>query len=243
MVIYPAQQRCACNAASLGSETMKPWWLAQMARIDALTLRERLFLFLSVLVCSAAVVDSLWFSPAQTSYKQTSQRVEKQATELQRLREALRASASLALQSGGGRDELVQIAAQTEQVNQAVKQLLPDSADAAPLAQALVHLLRRHEGLSLVRTSALPSEQAGPGNAAPAKAGKSDASGTLPLPPGLTRQGVALTVSGAYADLTRYVQMLEADMPRVRWGEMLLNSGKGQPELTLKLYLLGEVTP
>ncbi len=217
---------------------MKPWWLAQMARIDALSLRERLFLFLSVLVCAAAVVDTLWLSPAQTSYKQTSQRVEKQATELQRLRETLRASATPATQDAGPRDELVQVAAQTEQVNQAVKQLLPDSADTAPLAQALVHLLRRHEGLTLVRTSALAPEQAGPGNATPAKAG-----GTLPLPPGLTRQGVALTVSGSYSDLTRYVQMLEVDMPRVRWGEMLLNSGKDQPELTLKLYLLGEVTP
>lgn len=222
---------------------MKLWWLAQMARIDALSARERLFLFLSVLVCAAAVVDTLWFSPAQTSYKQTSQRVEKQATELQRLRDTLRASTGPAVQSGGPRDELVQIAAQTEQVNQAVKQLLPDSANLAPLAQALVHLLRPHDGLTLVRTSALPPEQAGPGNTTAAKSGKSDASATLPLPPGLTRQGVALTVSGSYADLTRYVQILESDMPQVRWGEMLLNSGKGQPELTLKLYLLGEVTP
>ena len=163
-----------------------------------------------------------------------------QADELitQRLREALRASATPATQGSGLRDELVQIAAQTEQVNQAVKQLLPDAADSAPLEQALVHLLRRHDGLTLVRTSALAPEQAGPGNAAPAKAGT-----TLPLPPGLTRQGVALTVSGSYADLTSYVQMLEIDMPRVRWGEMLLSSGKEQTELTLKLYLLGEVTP
>ncbi len=222
---------------------MKPWWLAQMARIDALSLRERLFLFLSVLVCAAAMVDTLWLSPAQTSYKQTSQRVEKQATELQRLRETLRASATPATQDAGPRDELVQIAAQAEQINLAVKQLLPDSADTAPLAQALVHLLRRHEGLTLVRTSALAPEQAGPGNGTAAKVGKGDASATLPLPPGLTRQGVALTVSGSYADLTRYVQMLEIDMPRVRWGEMLLSSGKDQPELTLKLYLLGELTP
>ncbi len=217
---------------------MKAWWLAQLARIDGLSLRERLFLFLSVLVCAGALVDTLWFSPAQTNYKQTSQRLEKQATELQRLREALRASATPATQGSGLRDELVQIAAQTEQVNQAVKQLLPDAADSAPLEQALVHLLRRHDGLTLVRTSALAPEQAGPGNAAPAKAGT-----TLPLPPGLTRQGVALTVSGSYADLTSYVQMLEIDMPRVRWGEMLLSSGKEQTELTLKLYLLGEVTP
>jgi MSHA biogenesis protein MshJ len=222
---------------------MKRWWLTQMARVDALSLRERLFLFLSVLVCAAALVDTLWFSPAQTSYKQTSQRVEKLAVELQRLRDLLRATAGPAAPDRELRDELVQIGAQTEQVNLAVKKLLPQSADSAPLAQALVHLLRRHEGLTLVHTSALLPEQAGPGNATTAKPGKVDAGGVPPLPSGLTRQGVALTVSGSYANLTRYVQMLESDMPRVRWGEMNLRTGKDQPELTLKLYLLGEATP
>jgi MSHA biogenesis protein MshJ len=219
---------------------MKQWWLTQMARIDALSLRERLFLFVSVLVCVLALVDTLWLSPAQTSYKQTAQRVEKQSVELQRLREVLRASASPVAKDADMRHELEQIAAQAEQVNQAVKQLLPGSADTAPLAQALVHLLRRHEGLTLVQTSALPPEQAGPGATAPA--GQGNVGSTVPLPPGLTRQGVALTVSGSYADLTRYVRMLEIEMPRVRWGEMTLRRDKGQPALTLKLYLLGEVS-
>lgn len=223
---------------------MKQMWLAQMARIDALSLRERLFLFVSVLVCALALLDTLWLSPTQTVYKQTAQRVEKQAAELRRLRETLRESAAPAAKDSGLRDELAQIASQTEQVNQAVKQLLPGSTDTAPLVQALVHLLRRHDGLTLLQTSALPPEQAGPGNVtAPAKANEAVSAA---LPPGLTRQGVALTVSGSYADLTRYVRSLETDMPRVRWGEMLLKSEKidqGPPELTLKLYLLGEVSP
>jgi len=222
---------------------MKPWWLAQMARLDGLSLRERLFLFLSVLVCAGAVVDTLWLSPAQTSYKQLSQHVEKQSAETQRLREVLRASATPVSASASLRDELAQIATQTGQVNQSIQQLLPDSATAPPLAQALVHLLRRHEGLTLVRTRALPPEVSGPGHVAGAAASKTDAGVATALPPGLTRQGVALTVRGSYADLTRYVQSLEADMPRVRWGEMTLQSGKDQPELTLKLFLLGEVLP
>ena len=106
-----------------------------------------------------------------------------------------------------------------------------------------MHLLRRYDGLTLLRTSVLPTELAGPGNAASAPAGKSDASASASLQPSLTRQGVALTVGGSYADLTRYVQTLEADMPHVRWGEMLLKSDKDQSELTLKLYLLAEVLP
>jgi len=217
---------------------MKAMWLAQMARIDGLSLRERIFLFLSVLVCCGAVVDTLWLSPAQTAYKQLSVRVEKQRGELQRMRDSLRLSAVPDNASQNLRAELVQIAAQTEQVNQAVRQLLPGTAESAPLAQALVHLLRRHEGLTLVKTAALAPEVAGPGNAISAAAG-----GVAALPPGLTRQGVALTVAGSYADLTRYVSALESAMPAVRWGEMSLKSDKDLPELTLKLFLLGEVAP
>ncbi|MBK9441944.1 MAG: hypothetical protein IPN53_11780 [Comamonadaceae bacterium] len=216
---------------------MKAIWLAQMARIDGLSLRERIFMFLSVLVCCGAVVDILWLSPAQTAYKQLSVRVEKQRGELQRMRDTLRLSAVPAIAGQNLRDELVQIAAQTEQVNQTVRQLLPGTAESAPLAQALVHLLRRHEGLTLVKTAALAPEVAGPGNANGA------AGGVAALPPGLTRQGVALTVAGSYADLTRYVSALESAMPSVRWGEMNLKSDKDLPELTLKLFLLGEVTP
>ena len=163
-------------------------------------------------------------------------RVEKQGTELQRLRDSLRLNVRPILADQNLRDDLAQMGAQTEQVNLAVRQLLPSGAGSAPLAQALVHLLRRHDGLTLLRTSALPAEQAGPGSV-------TSGSGVTTLPAGLTRQGVALTVAGSYADLTRYVNTLEAAMPFVRWGEMHLVSGKGAPELTLQLFLLGELAP
>lgn len=222
---------------------MKQLWLMQIERFDALSLRERLFLFFTMLVCAGALVDTLWLSPAQTRHKQMSQRVEKQAIETQRLRETLSVSAKTVPSGTGPQAELKQIAEQTEQINQAVKLLLPDPANATPLTQALVHLLRRHDGLTLLHTAALPAEVAGPGNAA--QAGKADtAVSANGLPVGLTRQGVALTVSGSYADLARYVQSLEVDMPQVRWGEMNLKSNpKGPPELTLKLFLLGEAGP
>ena len=35
---------------------MKNWWLTQSARINALSLRERVFVFISILVCCLAVV-------------------------------------------------------------------------------------------------------------------------------------------------------------------------------------------
>ena len=57
---------------------MNPILQSAYARIEALSLRERIFLFLSVLVVCGAVFDALWLSPAQTVRKQLLMRFEKQ---------------------------------------------------------------------------------------------------------------------------------------------------------------------
>jgi MSHA biogenesis protein MshJ len=215
---------------------MKQKWLDLIERLDALSLRERLFLFLSVVVCLGAVLDTLWLTPALSQHKQLTARIDKQSTELQRLRDTLRTSVRPAGAGPGGQEESVKISAQIEEVNQAIRQLLPDASQSAPLAQALVHLLRRHDGLTLVHTAAVPPETAGPGTVA--------GPGVAGLPPGVTRQGVMLTVAGPYAELVRYVASLETAMPQVRWGQLSLKSDKGMlPELTLNLFLLGERAP
>jgi hypothetical protein len=71
---------------------------------------------------------------------------------------------------------------------------------------------------------------------------KMPADAATALPPGFSRQGLALTVSGPYAQLVAYVQTLEAAMPHVRWGTMRLKSEKQPPELKLNLFIVG-VTP
>lgn len=209
---------------------MKAQLLAQWARIDKLSLRERIILFLSILACFGVLLDTLWLSPAQVDYQQTQVRFDKQNAELLRLRDTLRASARPSDVNQPVRAELNQTQAKIDEVNQAVARLQPGTAGSTPLAQALVHLLQRHEGLTLVRTIALAPEIAGPGNS----------NGAASLPVGLTRQGVALTVVGPYAELMRYVASLETAMPYVRWGALTLAADGGQSELKLQLFLLGE---
>lgn len=213
----------------------KAWWGVQSGRINALSLRERVFLFLSVIACCMALADFFWLSPAQLAHKQLTQRFEKQSAELQRTRLELKTLARPVDVGKATRDQMALVKTQIESVNQTIKETLPDAAKATPLAQALTHLLRRHAGLTLLRTSALALEvgaaQPSPGSGATGSAAA--------LPAGLTRQGMALTVSGSYPDLTQYVQTLEDEMPQVRWGVMKLKSDKLPAELTLQLFLLG----
>lgn len=200
-------------------------------RIDALSLRERVFLFLSVLVVCAAVLDALWLSPAQTQHKQLMLRFDKQSQELNRLREVVRASSQTGASAAGSQGTLVQLQAEIDQTELAVHRLLPPP-EAAPLVQAMSHLLRRYPGLTLVKTTALAA-----GTSVSSTAASKD------LPSGLKRQGVEVTVAGNYADLTRFVSTIEAAMPYVRWGLMTLKTTDDQtaPQLTLQLFLLTEV--
>jgi MSHA biogenesis protein MshJ len=209
---------------------MKKVWQNLVARLDALSVRERIILFLSAVLCSAALFDVLWLSPAQTAHKQLSLRLEKQSGELQRMRDLVKTTVKANEVPASIEQELQGVTAQTDQINAQIRDLLPP-ATGTPLVQALTHLLRRHAGLTLIRTAVLAPELPGPGNVK-----------STGLPPGLVRQGVAITVAGAYPNLNRFVSGLEVDLPRVRWGVMSLQSEKGQPELTLQLFLLTEVT-
>lgn len=211
---------------------MKQRWATLVAKLDVLSVRERLILFATVLSGTVALVDALWLSPAQMAHRQLVVRLDKQTTELKALRDAVRSIPRPDDANRVAREQLEQTRSQMAQVEQQILTLLPRAQDATPLARALVHLLKHAPGLTLVRTEALPPEVPGPGNN----------QGASQLPAGLTRQGVALTVSGNYADLTRYVDALESAMPYVRWGGMQLNADKGQTELTLQLFLIQEVT-
>lgn len=210
----------------------KSWWGKQSARIDALSLRERVFLFVSVIAGCMALADVVWLSPAQVAHKQLTQRFDKQSAELQRARAELKTLANPGDTNKAVRDEIAAVKSGLDKVNQTIKDVLPSATQATPLAQVLVHLLRRHEGLTLLRTSTVAPE------AAVAGAAQAVGSGAAALPVGLTRQGVELTVSGSYPELTRYVQTLEKALPHVRWGTMKLKSDKLPPELTLQLFLV-----
>ena len=213
--------------------TLKKWWGVQSARINALSLRERVFLFLSVIACCLALADVFWVSPAQLAHKQLKQRFDKQSADVQRARDELKTMAIPVSGISALRDEAAALKIRLDTVNQNIKDAVPLSTDVTPLSQVLVHFLSRHEGLTLVRVTV----------AAPELPVAKAAQGTPPVSPAaaalLTRQGVELTVSGPYPELVKYVQTLEKALPQVRWGIMKLKSEKLPPELTLQLFLVG----
>ncbi len=202
---------------------MKRWWTLIAARVDAMSLRERVFLFITLIVLLMLLANVLWLAPVQEQYQQLTRRIATQDAELQRLREELKGSNAAGGPAQALREALTQTIQRLAEVNQEIEQMPLTRPDDTPLPKVLVYFLRRHEGLSLVRTATLS-----PDNRA-----------AQPTAPGVTRQGLELTVAGPYPELQRYVQTLERALPALRWGTMKLNSEQQPAELTLQVWLLG----
>ena len=213
---------------------MKASWKRLAARVDAISLRERAFLFISLIAVCLALADVVLITPAQNNYKQTLQRFAAQNDELARLRAELQASGQPVDTSKAVRDELAAVETDMAQTNQTIARIAPQADKGPDLEQVLVQFLRRQEGLTLLATGTLKTD------AGPAASG--NATGGAEMPAGLVKRGMDLRVAGSYGDLTRYVRTLETAMPTLRWGPLQLVSDRPKkPELSLQVYVVGVV--
>jgi MSHA biogenesis protein MshJ len=206
-------------------------WKVLSTRIDALSLRERAFLFLSLIGVCVALVDLLSFAPARTAYQQAQQRFSQENLELKRLRDELQAKVVQPDAARAASDEIKQLNVSIAAANREISALSIASDDAMTLPKVLVHFLRRQNGLTLVRTSSLSTDVVA-GVSQGAVAGSVGPSATV-------RSGLELTVSGPYLELVRYVQTLENAMPTLRWGTFKLMADQQPPELSLQVFFVG----
>ena len=210
---------------------MKQQWQQLALRIDAMQLRERIFLFLTIVISCLALADTVWLSPAQLAHKQATVRLAAQGVDLQRLRDELKAVAQPVDASKAVRDQIAEANLRLAAINQEIQAVAPHAQGGPAIEQALVQFLRRQEGLTLLKTETLKQDTPSPAAPAPT-------AGTT-APAVLSRRGIELSISGSYAELVRYVRTLENALPTLRWGTLQLKTTKQAPELTLKVYVVG----
>lgn len=208
---------------------MKKQWELLATRIDAMQLRERVFLFLTIIISAMALADTLWLTPAQATQKQARQRFEAQATELKRLRGELQAASQTVDPSKAVRDEIAATNLALDAINQDIRAVAPLAQGGPAIEQTLVQFLRRQEGLTLLSTGTLQLASPTP-VATPTPA---------TVQPTLQRRGLELRVAGSYADLVRYVQTLENALPTLRWGDLQIKTTQQAPEMTLQVFVVG----
>jgi MSHA biogenesis protein MshJ len=198
---------------------MKDSWTRAARRIDALTLRERVIMFVSLAVAMAALADALVLSPQGAEQKALVAQVRQQAGELAALRGQLLAST----QPPGAdtpQGRLQQVRAERQAVDEQIRQRV--GGEAAGLPELLGKVLRRHERLTVLRlATAAP---------APAAADADDAA--------LPQLGVDLSLAGSYPDLVAYLAEIERTLPGVRWSELQISSADPSAVLKVRVYLV-----
>lgn len=224
-------------------------WARQAKRIDALSLRERAILFLSIAAVLAALFDSLVLSPVSARAKLRHDAQAQQASDVAQLRELFVAASRNAADPARPQQEQLEAAQADRSRLDAALRSTAAVHDGEGLSAVLQRLLARQPGLVLERLVLLDDTPVAVAPRDPAQPAASNAPPPAATPvtprkspdmPAMSWQGVELQVQGGYGDLLRYLQALERELPGLRWGGLHLGTADGDeaPRLTARLYLL-----
>ena len=215
---------------------MKTLFAAQARRIDALSLRERVIMFVSVAAALAAVTDFLVLSPALSERRALAAQLSQGAKQIEALQRQWVAAASPGTEATPqGRQHAAIEHARSElvRIDQEIRGQLSGREEMARLPVVLDRLLRAHPRLTLTQlATATPNASA--------------AARSAELAPSAVRwQGVDLSVAGSYPDLVRYLAELEQTLPGLRWGPLQVSAPASPttlPVLSVRLMLAGEAS-
>lgn len=197
-------------------------------RIDALSLRERVFLFLSLAVVLMALADQMVVSSSLKQLASWNSQVKVEENALALLRQDLQNGTHAAVGEGdsSGAGTLMQAVLATTHARDQLRQQM--AAEAGPgvrpaeLSDLMAKVLQRHQGVSLVQMATEPvAPTASPGT-------------------GTGWQSVWLSVSGPYVELQAFVTTLETQLPGLRWGGLHLKTDGPQPLLSVQVWLKGD---
>jgi MSHA biogenesis protein MshJ len=203
-------------------------------RLDAMTQRERLFIFVAGAVAIVAVVYVGGIEPALKRRALLEARMNDQsallATAEAQKRELRRTlaedpAAALGARIAAKQKEIASIDAQLASLQRTL--IAPDR-----MASVLEELVGRSAQVKLVSLRNLP--------AAPLVSGKAnaDVAQAAAAAAHVYRHGVEIVVEGSYMDLLAYVGRIERQSWQVYWGRTVMAAEYPKAQLTLTLYTL-----
>ena len=199
--------------------------------VDALTLRERLMLFVGVLVVISGLWEALLARPLEAEEARVSQQLAAGAERLEQLDQAMALAAQGIGDGMGGhvarRQALLSQIAENEET---VRVFTSDLVDPAQMRHVLEELIDRQQGLTLIRASNL--EVVPLIESADAESGESDE-------PMLFRHGLRLELEGSYLDFLDYLDAVERLPWQLYWGTLSLNTQEyPRNEISIEIFTL-----
>lgn len=212
---------------------MKPL-SALMQKIDALTLRERVILFVLTLAGVWLLIDAAFLAPQARERKAERQKIAQAQLQIAEAEQMLAVRAAQPDPNRDVRQRLENAQSNLDARMRSAAQLQARMVAPKDQARVLQGLLGDFPGLRLRSLATLPAEPLGLPDA-----GQPAASASPPAQAALYKHGVRLTLVGGYAALTRYMEKLERLPVGFYWARAELDAG-AHPEisLTLTLYTL-----
>ena len=219
-------------------DALKQRWQAWSMRIDSLSFRERILVFLAVAGVALSLVFIGLIEPALKRQEQMLVNASGLQQEIFTLREQLTHSEQL--NQSGLNSELGRLQAEADTLEQQVKASESGLIPPHKMIAAIKMLLTAQPGLTLV---ALQTEPPRPALGEPtAEAGgvpEQIPSGQAPPSESFYKHGLNVRVQGSYAQLAEYVARLEGLPWTVQWESVKLDVRQHpRLELTLKLNTL-----
>lgn len=199
-------------------------------RIDALTLRERGIMFVTLLVLLYFLASHFVFSPLQKQQ----QRLEKEI-KMKYDQSAVINAQTQNIIHAGTREPDKENAARLKQLREQIAQVDPRLAGVSQslvsprdMARFVEKVLTRNPALQVIRLESLPPAEV-----------ESAAAATPAAAKGVYKHGMRIEVRGRYTDIVKYLRALESMPWKVFWGQVTLET-EDYPlsRVTLVIYTL-----
>ncbi len=204
-----------------------------MRKVDALSVRERVILFVLLLAAIWATVDALLLAPQDRARRGEQQKVAQAREQLAQAEQVLTARASQPDPRRDARQRLESARGNLAARLRTAAGLQARMVAAKDMPKLVRDMLGDQPGLRLASLETLAPEPITP--MPPAAAGVAEASAP-PADAALFRHGVRLTLVGDYAALTRYMERLEHLPFGFYWAHAELDA-VAHPEISLTLIL------
>jgi MSHA biogenesis protein MshJ len=215
---------------------MKAQWLKLSGRIDSMTLRERIAIFVASVAVLLFLINSLILEPLFARNRQLADQIHQQNMRLETANNgvALQMAAFSANPDAAAELQLAGLKREAAATAGALRAMQHGLVAPEKMGQLLQQLLRSNGKLKLLSLRTLPVTGMGGAPAA------SDAKAAPAQSELLYRHGVEVVLQGGYLDMLDYMEALEGAPQQVFWGRAQLDARKYPAStMTLTLYTLG----
>ncbi len=226
---------------------MKQYWQRLAQKIDALSLRERTFIFATAAILLLLLVNEAFLGPQLAEQKRLARQLQQEQAQIAAIQAEIQQQGK-AQETGthdAGHEHLKILKRQLTQLATKVQETQNKLVSPERMAELLESILKRNGRLQLLSLQTRPAVKLNPQelNIAEKEAAPAVPAGGVPTEntavAAIYKHAVEVVVQGDYLDMMRYLDALEALPWQLFWDKAQLNmNAYPKATLTLTLYTL-----